>query len=764
MMIFPLKKSQWLFLILLVFSSIPSTAQIQESYEAEISRGLSFWRANKVAQAVASLKRAIKMAPDSIRAIRLLGQMQAKREKWKEARDLMNKVLEKQPDDLVAHYYLAICHRELGKFKALLLRRLEWNKAQKHFDYLFKNAPWYNDTFYQYAILERYRGRYTSSVENAEKQLRYAKSVKVMVGLHHLYDIMLFHEGPEKARKWLQQKDFARAPYYIGETYRRAEEFAKADSIFQTVLSGADSTISLTPVRLSLARLRLQQGRPQESEQYFHQAVDSIKNFLDADLIFEDIKYIASDAEIRQFSSMRSIEEKKDFFRKFWIKRNPMRGAPENFRLIEHYRRLLYAEKYYRYDGLRIWFNNPDKLNYLTFSGSYHLNDRFNDKGLVYLRLGEPDERAFDVKELVAQNESWLYYGQGIGKRLMFHFFIDKNATGNNWRLSAQIPRALLQSRLTWDALFQKMYTASALEYQQYQYELIRKNASDVQYGFHTERHTWSKKITPIQFPFYISTFRGQDNKTRYEVYYGLTTKDLWSKKEKIPKDGDIDFGFAVYDQDWNEIFAENRLIAANEVKAQTDSAGFWVDQFTFEAVPADYNLNLFALIRKENKIGGFKFKYGLASYQQKELKLSRIELARLIEPADQSDRFTKHGLRIIPQPHLVFDRTQPMYVYFEIYNLPVRDGEQLLFNITYSLKLLKSKQSNIFAKIKGLFVKRKSEITHTVERSSKSQSLFEHLAMDLSEKVPGRYLLTISAKIPGTEQQANEKIEFNLK
>jgi hypothetical protein len=56
--------------------------------------------------------------------------------------------------------------------------------------------------------------------------------------------------------------------------------------------------------------------------------------------------------------------------------------------------RFLFAGKNYECYEFRSWSNNPDKLHSLRFPKSFTLNREFNDKGLIYIRHGEPDDTA----------------------------------------------------------------------------------------------------------------------------------------------------------------------------------------------------------------------------------------------------------------------------------------------------------------------------------------------------------------------------------
>ncbi|MBN1999827.1 GWxTD domain-containing protein, partial [candidate division KSB1 bacterium] len=694
-----------------------------------------------------------------------LGRIQVERQLWDNAKDWLLKVLDIEPDDVLSLYYLGKIYRETGKYKAFVLRRRDWARSDRYFSAVIQKDSTYADVLYQYASLQRYRKRFYQAVELAERQVFYKPDfTDGAVGMYEFYDALLFYQNDDEVKPWLSQRPGPRAKLFIGEIYRRNENFKKADSIFQILLNNPQN-MSAIPLRLYAARLKAQQDLPQKCQDLYFQAVDSVKSFVDAALIFENIKYVLSDEELYEYQQMTSPDQWRDFFKKLWIKRNPMPAADLNLRLIKHFQRLVYAEKFFRWDGFRTWVNNPDKLHYLNYPNVFELNDKFNDKGLVYIRHGEPDDRAFDISENLVQNESWLYYRSGsVDRKLMFHFIIDEAATGNNWRLTAVLPQEMIESRLDWDPLFQKLYTGDALEILSLQLEMARQSRDNVMIGLNTDRHSWDKEIKPIFFPFHVVTFRGTEFYTRYEVYYGLRYNALWENNKNYDPDENISLGFAVYDMDMNELAVVHKKVISREVKQSSDSLGIWSDVFLFENMPERYNFSLYAELASQNKVGGYKFKYGVANYNMKTLMLSGIQLARNIRPENGQDRFVKNGLYIVPNPSRSFNKKERIYVYFEIYNLFSGEQDRVEYKIEYQFKLLKRLHDNVFSKLAGIFRNSKPRTSNIVERTSTTDTSIEYLALDMSRYDAGQYEFEIIVTVPATGDKVTRTTEFELK
>lgn len=732
----------------------------EDTFKAQYDWGLMLWRKGEYKQAINQLEEMSKRWPDSSVIYSLLGQFQIQMDDYGEAKKWFKKAEERDGNNPETHYYLGICSRELSLHKPPLFRQVEMKRSKEHFERVTQTFPDYKDVWYQFAVLDKYKRHYKDAVIKAETQARIKPSVPhIITGAHWLYDIFLNHKNPEE---WLLEQEGYRADYFLAELYRREEKFRQADSILQNLIDCPIEYLKV-PVFLSYARMYSQQNRGKDVQNSFYRAIDSLETVVEAALVFQDIKFVLTDTELDYYLSLNSMAELRRFFRLFWQRRNPVPAAPLNFRLIEHYRRLVYAEAYYRYDGERTWFNNPDKERYLRFPRVFNLNRTFNDKGLVYIRHGKPDDYAADVGENIPQNESWLYYEKGDKKKLIFHFFIDENATGNNWRLKADIPRALAFSRINWDKIFHRIYSAGYLDYLNVKTEMTELSKKDVLVGLNSDRHSWPKETKSLSFPFYLSSFKGRGDSTRCEIYYGLSSEDLLLKMDEGAAGDEIIWGFKAVDNHFNDIYKEVKRISLSDIRDMTDSLGMYIDQITFSSDTSRHLFSLYLQGIKENEKGGYTFRYHPPFYDDKSIKMSELELARTIQPSSDAGSFGKKGLSVVPQPDRTFYKNNPVYVYFELYNLPVEYGKKIQYTLEYNIETIKKYNQNIFSKIAGIFKKSKEKIFNRVERSSDQTDVIEYIALDLSAKDAGEYELTVRAKIPGKSSTVSSKAGFTL-
>jgi tetratricopeptide (TPR) repeat protein len=728
-----------------------------------IAEGESWLAQNELKKAAEAFRAALKRDGDLTAAMAGLGEVEIAKQNWGEANDWYEKILEHEPKNLDALYHRAICYRETGKFKAFFLRDLDWKNSKKYFEQVLAQDSLYQDTILQYALLRRYDEKYEEAILLGHHQIRLKPElVAAQRGVFRLYQYLLDNRSEKDAVQWLQTHDSEHARYFIGEAYRRNGQLDTAKVLLGAWLAAAPA-ISTVPARVSLARLHYQREQPQAAEQFFWQAVDGIRNQVDAELVFEDVKYIVTEEELQAFRKLTSPQEHTAFFHRLWVNRDPTPAAEFNVRLAEHYRRLLYAEKYYIYDRFHTWFNNPDKLGYLTYPPTYYLNDRFNDRGLIYVRHGEPEDRVVTVDSDVPTNDSWRYGKTEERAEMVFHFVVDQHASPNNWRVAPYVLHArFFADRIDWDPKYFRMLRGDPMENFVLREELANISAEAVAVGFRTDRHTWSKEIKPLDFASYTAFFKAPEGNTAFEVYYSLP---LPANKElaRMPDTAALyEHGLTLHDLQWHEIERQSGQIPKAKIAGLTEERHF-VGQYRLSAKPDSYHVAFFVRQPATQKLEGWKEDFRLPDFSQNELGMSSIVLASAIEPAAGNESFVKNGLRISPHPSRRFDRQKPVFVYFEVYYLaPDAEGKSS-FVVEYTALLRKEEKSGA-KKFLALFGGgTKPATTLLVERHADTATSVEYLALDLGETGKGEFRLSIKVTDRQSGQQKEGYVDFAL-
>ncbi len=537
--------------------------------------------------------------------------------------------------------------------------------------------------------------------------------------------------------------------------------------------------------------------------------------------------------DLQLYETLDEPDEFKAFFRGLWARRDPMPARPVNTRLAEHYRRLLVAEEEYLYDGFRLWHSDPDRLGELTFPATYALNQEFNDKGLIYVRHGEPDEREvqvgdhMDYRSVPADadpfyspgehsylsgwlpNESWRYHGP---EPMDFHFVLAEGGSANNWRLSPVLTNyQMLKAREHWGPRYYQMaqaaqmmagiqgektqeedastrgvaafdeelseeeidelnaaradrridlglldtHTRSFFEFEDLRTRMVEESRRDVELALNTDRHTWDEETETLEMPYMISAFRGENGRTEVEIDFALPIGQI-TAKSGATSTVEVDVGYAVHDDDWNPV---EETSEAKRLPTSPDEAAAVIDFFRFDLEPAPYNVSLYGSPLQTVQLGGYKLEYDVPDFSGNELAMSDLLMADFVGPARSGSRFDRGNVHISPNPILRYSTQQPVYFYFEIYNLTLNADDETDFEVEYVLKPEEPRK-----RLFGLLGRSdEPAVAITEARSGADRSPIEHAAIDVSTVDPGSYTLTIRVrdKVTGLSVERSRSLEL---
>jgi GWxTD domain-containing protein len=124
-----------------------------------------------------------------------------------------------------------------------------------------------------------------------------------------------------------------------------------------------------------------------------------------------DLATIASDSVLGEFDRQRG-PQRAAYLKRFWGERDRIELRADGERLREHYRRLFYARKNFQLTSNNRHYDIVERYR----SGSRN----FDDRGVIYIRHGEPASRASYAAPGLEPNESWQY-SRADGD-MIFHF------------------------------------------------------------------------------------------------------------------------------------------------------------------------------------------------------------------------------------------------------------------------------------------------------------------------------------------------------
>jgi GWxTD domain-containing protein len=173
-----------------------------------------------------------------------------------------------------------------------------------------------------------------------------------------------------------------------------------------------------------------------------------------------DLALLAPDSVVSEFDQLKG-QARAAYLHRFWTDRDHLELRPEGQRLCEHYRRLQFARRHFPLTISRRFYGRLDAYR----SGNTELDDR----GVIYIRHGEPAQRLRPFIFGAMPNESWRYVRAEGDLLLHFSGGYDQNGGGDlyDYRLvesvldlrgAADAPRdQLLLSRQTLSPMYGRM-------------------------------------------------------------------------------------------------------------------------------------------------------------------------------------------------------------------------------------------------------------------------------------------------------------------
>ena len=476
------KRVYILYLFILAGFSLGGRLPAYAQSSGELTEGERLLAAGNLTEAKAFYNEAVSQSGQEVAGRIGLARVFIGQRLWEPALNQIDKAVDRDPPSLQARYYKAIIHREIAKYDVLQAPKHR-RRAFSLFEEIATEDSTFESVYFQEGLIHRYLEEYPEAITLGHRQIDIKDGdAEVHVGLHRMYRHFVEYEEEEAVKSFLEGQPYPYNEFFLAELDRMNGRPNFAAGRLDALLASDSLNVPVQPMLLARARLLYADRKPVKAQELVEQAIELINTEVEAAFVFEDFKFVLTDVELRQYRNLQTLDEKEAFFRAMWKERDPMPARTENVRLTEHYRRLLEAEKEYLYYGVRSWHNNPDPAGHLPFPAATYLNEEFNDKGLIFIRNGEPidrvthvggpdnffrtqiygiessnwmpSERTYNTGH--ALNESWRY----VDPNLDFHFVVASNEE-NNWRLIPFLTSVdMLESREHWGDPYASMLRA----------------------------------------------------------------------------------------------------------------------------------------------------------------------------------------------------------------------------------------------------------------------------------------------------------------
>jgi GWxTD domain-containing protein len=343
-------------------------------------------------------------------------------------------VAKRHRDDPVIHLQLGFLAYRLGEITA---RNRHYDDAAGEFEWAGELAPDWPYPWYGLGLAELAQGESpVIAVENIKEQLgkdyltkaarAFARAVQADPGFAQA-TIDLAHTA--LAQRIQPQLDVALRAVRLaaaspagrdsgvqlarGRLEREVGDVDSALAGFQAyIAAGGDSGLGL----LELARTYYLAQRPADGWRAYFAGARVARSPEAVGLYRADLSVVAGPEEATPFEGLTSPAARAAWLEHFWLRRDVAEARNPGERLAEHYRRWFYVWRTFRL---------VSRHRHYDITERYRSDQaEFDDRGIIYLRHGPPDQRASypRVVDRLEPNETWLYHRPPPDGDLIFHF------------------------------------------------------------------------------------------------------------------------------------------------------------------------------------------------------------------------------------------------------------------------------------------------------------------------------------------------------
>ncbi len=469
-------------------------------------------------------------------------------------------------------------------------------------------------------------------------------------------------------------------------------------------------------------------------------------------------------------ANAKSLEDVKAASAEFWVWQDPAPASAANERLVEHYRRVATARE------------NHGKHKF-----------PWDDRGEVYVRFGEPDHvsRSGDIRfetdpRVLAVKDRLLASAGAAGAKLLKEEVRSLGQVaqssilgrpvypvGGIWEywiyahVGQGIEMTFVQPNFPGPYEFARMPLGTgriARIWQRMNPETVMLN----QVARQPTAYRPTFATGPLDFYFYTASFRGDDDKTAMEVYYGIPTRDLAYRDGDLGRLAHLVRGVAVYDGDNKPVYRTDDEMTLRASGVVDTSAGAFVpaiDRLLLS--PGTYRVDVQVMDRNSGRTQIYREDRILKAYSVAALTLSDVEMGARIDVAERG-RFVKGDIEVIPMASKAYRPGEPVFIYYEIYNLTRDEFGATRYRISYQIRSLRL--TNVGARILGglgrLIGKREEGNVISIEYDHVGTQSDEraHLELDMGATVPGRQLLKITVTDENSGQTGRAAINFDIR
>jgi hypothetical protein len=163
---------------------------------------------------------------------------------------------------------------------------------------------------------------------------------------------------------------------------------------------------------------------------------------------------------------------------------------------------------------------------------------------------------------------------------------------------------------------------------------------------------------------------------------------------------------------------------------------------------------------RLSGRMGTYRQDVGIVGYGKGPLRLSDLVLARQVGEGEERDKFTRHGLKIVPLPTRTFRKGQNVFLYYEVYNLKPDASGATGHSVEYTVR---TEAGGLLSKVLPSLTGKRSEVAVSQAQAGMQEAEYRYIELDLKGLSSGKGTLTVTVKDLNSGQAVQRELAFMM-
>ena len=693
-----------------------------------------------------------------------------------DARQAMRKAMRLDPGNAEYQYTMGMTYMDQGETDWLIGSHQD---GRNYFQRAVELDPEHPDAFYQlgrcYEELKladhgkRIRDRYddyikalTSYLEQYQVNPEHPEALQRFAGICHRFEY--YESGAEQLRKLAE------------------EMVGIPPDLIQTLLTQFEALSMSTKKQYDLLQRSL--------ETY----IEGLE--VEEQAVYRDLVHVAPSNTLKAWQ-LAEGEEREVLWRNFWngVDSNP--ATVENERLVEHYKRVMYARihfshaqfPYDRRGEIYVRYGEPDDRRRFMYrigedprdsypptgkpavDGIRDQNWQFGyrlkvDRGQVTInldqdskqRVGFGEESLLTASSLGADNvgsekqddqviyETGIVQRRGIGSSYraeswvyvsheMELFFVDQAGGG---RFDYPLRTLVIDESSTSSAAFDGVRREELFHPEKLTEMLIERSPEAYRHDFGGE---------PLDYAFDVAAFRGNGRKTEMELTYSIPVWQFGDVSDGNGTETFLNHQVTLRDSTYSPAFNQRFRFGPIErperrLSAEQSRVSTYTLAIDVQAPPGRFTAAVHMRDDVSKRTGVYKKQVDIRDFRGNALMISDLKLSTGITPTDRTGPFVRKGLNIVPHPLRAYGRGQLVYVYYEVYNLSFDGSDRTSYETFYEIV---PEGMPALGNRSARQSKDMQTVLLTFESDGASAEEAEFTGLDTTNLTPGVYALTVT-------------------